>query len=193
MNESDINARLEFVRRAEQLKDTLRSGYTTYGRTESVADHTWRLTLLVITFADLIPDIDLLRLLKICILHDLGEAVDGDIPVPSQVGMESKSEKEREDFQSLMEGLPDHLRSEFLSIWDDYEYVQSNEAQAAKALDKIETLIQHNQGSNPAGFDYSFNLDYGRKYTDAIPAAAKIRALLDADTQAKSTSSPKPG
>jgi len=184
MNDSDLNKRLEFIRRAERLKDTLRSGYTTNGRTESVADHTWRLTLLVITFADLLPNIDLLRLLKICILHDLGEAVDGDIPAPSQVGMESKSDKERSDFEMLMDGLPDHLRSEFLSLWDDYEYVQSNEAQAAKALDKIETLIQHNQGRNPKDFDYRFNLDYGKKYTDALPLTALIRALLDADTLA---------
>lgn len=189
MNDSDINSRLEFVRRAEQLKDTLRSGYTTNGRTESVADHTWRLTLLVITFADLFPGIDLLRLLKICILHDLGEAVGGDIPAPSQVGMESKSDKERDDFQTLMDGLPDHKRSEFLAIWDEYEYVQSSEAEAAKAFDKIETIIQHNQGKNPADFDYSFNLDYGRKYTDALPGTARIRALLDADTLANSTGS----
>ncbi len=182
MNDPELNSRLEFVRLAEQLKDTLRSGYTTAGRTESVADHTWRLTLLTITFADLLPGIDLLRVLKICILHDLGEAVDGDIPAPSQDGTKSKSDKERRDFESLINTLPDHVRSEFLSLWDDYEYVQSKEAEVAKALDKIETLMQHNQGRNPPGFDYSFNLDYGRQYTDAIPLTALIRALVDADT-----------
>ncbi|MEO1622290.1 MAG: HD domain-containing protein [Cyanobacteria bacterium J06632_3] len=193
MNHSDIHERLEFVRRAERLKDTLRSAYTTNGRTESVADHTWRLTLLVITFADLLPDLDLLRLLKICILHDLGEAIDGDIPAPLQVGMKSKSDKERGDFQTLMDGLPEHLRSEFLSLWDDYEYVQSHEAQVAKALDKLETLIQHNQGSNPADFDYAFNLDYGKQYTDALPLTARIRMLIDADTLTNLTDSPKGG
>ncbi len=193
MNDNDINARLDFVRRAERLKDTLRSGHTTNGRTESVADHTWRLTLLAITFADLFPDIDLLRLLKICILHDLGEAVDGDIPAPSQVGKESKSAKERGDFQTLMEGLPDPIRADFLSLWDEYEYVQSSEAQTAKALDKIETLIQHNQGRNPAGFDYAFNLDYGKEYTDALPIAARIRAPIDADTLENATRSSKRG
>lgn len=184
MNNSELNDRLEFVRRAERLKDTVRSGHTTEGRTESVADHSWRLTLLVITFADLLPGIDLLRLLKICILHDLGEAVDGDIPAPSQVGVQSKSGKERSDFESLMISLPDHVRSEFLSLWDDYEYLQSKEAQVAKALDKIETLLQHNQGKNPESFDYSFNLEYGKQHTDAIPLAAQIRALVDADTLA---------
>lgn len=182
MDDAGLNDRLEFLRRAERLKDTLRSGYTTNGRTESVADHTWRLMLLVITFADLLPGIDLLRLLKICILHDLGEAVDGDIPAPQQVGAKPKTDKERRDFVSLVRGLPEEARSDFLSLWDDYEYLRSEEAHVAKALDKIETLLQHNQGSNPVGFDYSFNLSYGKKYTDAIPLAAKIRRLVDAET-----------
>ncbi|MBL8892801.1 MAG: HD domain-containing protein [Planctomycetaceae bacterium] len=185
MNELNIQERLEFIRRAERLKDTLRSSYTTNGRIESVADHTWRLALLAITFADLLPHVDLLRLLKICILHDLGEAIHGDIPAPSQVGRESKSAKERRDFETLITGLPEHIRSEFLCLLDDYESVHSNEARTAKALDKIETLIQHNQGSNPETFNYLFNLDYGRQYTDAIPIAAQIRALIDSDTLAR--------
>ena len=182
MTDAELNDRLRFVQRAERLKDTVRSGYTTAGRTESVADHTWRLTLLVITFADLLPGLDLLRLLKICILHDLGEAVAGDIPAPLQVGAGSKSEKERSDFESLLGNLPEPLRSEFLQLWDEYEYVQSSEAQVAKALDKIETLLQHNQGQNPSDFDYSFNLEYGKQYTDAIPLAAQLRDLIDPDT-----------
>ncbi len=181
----DIPSRLEFLRRAEQLKDTLRSAYTTSGRTESVAEHTWRLTLLIITFADELPDVDLLKLLKICILHDLGEAVDGDIPAPLQDASASKSAKERDDFLSLVETLPDEVRSEFVSLWDEYEAGESTEAKAAKALDKLETILQHNQGLNPDDFDYAFNLEYGKTYTDRVPIAARIRDLLDADTRAR--------
>ena len=184
MKNTELNQRLEFLRSAEHLKDTLRSGFTTLGRSESVADHTWRLTLLVITLSDLLPDLDLLRLLKICILHDLGEAVGGDIPASSQAGSDLESHKERNDFQSLITTLPDHLQSEFLALWDEYESAMSIEAQVAKALDKIETLLQHNQGKNPANFDYSFNLTYGRQHTDAVPLATQIRELIDEETSA---------
>lgn len=184
MNDPKLNQRLEFLRHAERLKDTIRSAYTTEGRTESVADHTWRLTLLVITFADLLPGLDLVRLLKICILHDLGEAINGDIPAPLQNNIDPKSQKERNDFQSLLTILPDHLKIEFLSLWDEYENITSNEAQVAKALDKIETILQHNQGRNPDNFDYLFNLDYGKQYTDAVPLASQIRELIDQDTSA---------
>jgi putative hydrolase of HD superfamily len=182
MNDADITARLDFLRSAERLKDTLRCGYTTEGRTESVADHTWRLALLAMTFADLLPDIDLLRLLKICILHDLGEAVDGDIPAPLQDPAAPKSDKERSDFLSLIAPLPGDVRSEFLALWDEYDNAATPEARIAKALDKIETILQHNQGTNPDDFDYAFNLDYGRTHTNAVPVAARIRELLDRDT-----------
>ena len=186
MESSSISSRLRFLREAERLKDTLRSAYTTSGRTESVAEHTWRLTLLAITFADELPDVDLLKLLKICILHDLGEAVDGDIPAPLQSSAASKSGKERDDFISLVEPLLDEMKSEFILLWDEYEQGDSPEARAAKALDKLETILQHNQGLNPEDFDYEFNLDYGKTHTNRVPIAAMIRDLLDVETRERS-------
>ena len=117
-----------------------------------MAEHSWRLTLLAITFADQLHGVDLLKLLKICILHDLGEAVDGDIPAPLQSADRSKSDKERNDFLSLLAPLPEALKSEFVALWDEYEEGDSPEARAAKALDKIETIMQHNQGTQPRRF-----------------------------------------
>ncbi len=184
MNEKQIRARLEFLRDAERLKDTVRNAFTSAGRTESVADHTWRLCLLAVTFADALPELDLLKLLKICVLHDLGEAIGGDIPAPEQDEGNPKSASERADFAQLIAPLPEHLREEFLTLWDEYENAASPEARVAKALDKIETIMQHNQGRNPCDFDYAFNLDYGKRYTDDVPLASAIRTLLDRETAA---------
>ena len=75
---------LEFLRAAEQLKNTLRSGYTSGGRQESVAEHTWRLCLMAMLIGRYVADVDLLRLMKMCLVHDLGEAIEGDIPAPQQ-------------------------------------------------------------------------------------------------------------
>jgi len=52
-----------------------------------------------------------------------------------------------------------------------------------KALDKLETILQHTQGLNPADFDYEFNLGYGRRYTDATPFLAALREVLDDETR----------
>ncbi|MGI9205380.1 MAG: HD domain-containing protein [Woeseiaceae bacterium] len=185
MKNNDTVARLQFLRDAERLKDTLRSAYTRNGRTESVADHSWRLALLAMTFADQLPDVDLLRLLKICVLHDLGEAINGDIPAPDQDTSAPKSGQERDDFLTLIAPLPADTRFEFLSLWDEYENGETREAQVAKALDKVETILQHNQGLNPDNFDYAFNLAYGKAQTDNVPVAATVRALLDLETEAK--------
>ena len=187
MASTDIASRLHFLREAERLKDTLRSASTTNGRTESVADRSWRLTLLVMTFADQLPGVDMLRLMKICVLHDLGEAIDGDIPAPEQDSTAPKSGKERRDFVSLVASLPGSIRSEFLSLWDEYENGESPEAKVAKALDKVETILQHNQGANPEDFDYAFNLKYGKVHTDTVPVAATLRELLDVETEVKAS------
>ena len=56
-------------------------------------------------------------------------------------------------------------------------------AKVAKALDKLETLMQHNQGANPPDFDYEFNIGYARKYTDAVPLIAEIRKSIDEETR----------
>ncbi|WP_226501478.1 HD domain-containing protein [Pseudomonas sp. MWU16-30322] len=183
MNLEIINGRLDFLREAEKLKDILRSAHTSSGRTESTAEHSWRLCLMAIVFADQLAGLDLLKVLKMCVIHDLGEAINGDIPAVNQAAFPDKGEQERNDLLLLTRSLDEALRNEILALWDDYENAQSAEAKAVKALDKLETLLQHNQGLNPADFDYGFNLGYGKKYTSADPVFATLRELIDQDTR----------
>jgi putative hydrolase of HD superfamily len=85
----------------------------------------------------------------------------------------------------LVEPLPDSIQTAIIDLWDEYDQATSPEAQVAKALDKLETLLQHNQGTNPPDFNYIFNIDYGRQYTDAVPLAAQLRAIIDRETRSK--------
>ncbi|MBO6621528.1 MAG: HD domain-containing protein [Balneola sp.] len=183
MKFQELNNVIEFLKNAERLKDTLRSGYTSKGRKESVADHTWRLCLFAITIHNLyFPDLDIAKLLKICIIHDLGEALNGDIPAPQQNENESKSAMEEKDFKKIIEPLSKKLKDELFDLWNEYETASSKEAKLAKALDKLETLIQHNQGKNPSNFDYNFNLSYGSKYTSYTEPIAILRQIIDEET-----------
>jgi putative hydrolase of HD superfamily len=174
---------LDFLRSAEQLKNTMRSGFTSQGRSESVAEHTWRLCLMALVFEKQFPDVDFARLVKICIVHDLGEALGGDIPATEQTQAGGKAGQERHDLLQLLAPLPGSLHDEIVSLWDEYEEAATPEARLAKALDKLETILQHNQGRNPDDFDYRFNLDYGRNYTSDDPLIAEIRKMLDAETK----------
>jgi putative hydrolases of HD superfamily len=189
MDPGDLEGVLDFLRAAERLKVTTRSAYTSAGRAESVAEHTWRLCLMALVVAPEFPNVDFARLVKICIVHDLGEAVGGDVPAPEQARRLSagiatgKGDAERRDLLSLVAPLPATLRDEIVALWDEYEAAVSPEARLAKALDKLETILQHTQGRNPAEFDYRFNLTYGRQYTADHPVLAAVRALLDEETE----------
>jgi putative hydrolases of HD superfamily len=175
---------LDFLRAAEALKTAKRSGWTSTGEKESVAEHTWRLCLMALVLHPSFPEVDFERLIKICIVHDLGEAIGGDIPAPEQAGRsESKSASERRDLLQLVALLPVKLRDEVTSLWDEYEAAQSPEARLAKALDKLETILQHTQGDNPRDFDYRFNLGYGRQFTADHPVLVELRAILDSETE----------
>ncbi|MBK8452207.1 MAG: HD domain-containing protein [Thiofilum sp.] len=185
LNATDLSNRLAFIQAAQSLKEVLRSAYTANGRQESTAEHTWRLALLIMVLADQLPELDLLKTLKMAVIHDLGEAIQGDIPAIMQEGVSNKSAQERQDLATLLQPLPNRLQQEFLMLWDEYDQASSPEALAVKALDKLETLIQHNQGLNPADFNYAFNLSYGKQYTDQHHLFAALRELVDQDTQAK--------
>lgn len=186
MQPTDLHALLDFLRAAERLKATHRSAHTSTGERESVAEHTWRLSLMAMLIAPSFPEVDVARLLKICIVHDLGEALGGDIPAPEQARLAkegiTKSGQERRDLITLVAPLPEELRAELIALWDEYEGAATPEARLAKALDKLETILQHTQGANPPDFDHRFNLDYARAATTGHPLIESLRAILDAET-----------
>jgi len=183
MADQKLKSIIKFLQDAEQLKDTLRSAHTTEGRQESTAEHSWRLCLMVLLFEEDYADLDILKLMKICLIHDLGEAVNGDIAAVDQVGAADKNDEERKDLYSLTSSLPEGPQHKIMALWDEYDQGSSPEARLAKAFDKLETILQHNQGNNPADFDYGFNLTYGKKHTDLDHLTMKMRQLVDQDTQ----------
>jgi putative hydrolase of HD superfamily len=178
---SEIDRYLAFFRAAEALKDTMRSGHTSGGRPESTAEHSWRLCLMALTLEpELGATIDVARLIRLLIVHDLGEAIGGDVPAPDQRG--DKSARERRDLLTLLDPLPAAARAPLLALWDEYAAMATPEARIAKGLDRLETVLQHTQGENPPGFDIGYNLTYGRSHTDGHPLIAALRAPVDAET-----------
>ncbi len=116
MDATALAGLLDFLRAAESLKTVTRSAYTSQGHPESVAEHTWRLSLMALLLAPEFPDVDFARLIKICLVHDLGEAIGGDIPAPEQARRHAagatggKAADERRDLVRLLEPLSVTLR-----------------------------------------------------------------------------------
>nr|WP_274879343.1 HD domain-containing protein [Vibrio harveyi] len=174
---------LTFLREAEQLKSTLRTAWTSSGRHESTAEHTWRLCLLAMLVAEHYPHLDSLKVLKLCVVHDLAEAVSGDISALEQHDGLDKSALELADLKQLIAPLDASLQKDLLELWLEYDSATTAEARLTKALDKLETILQHTQGDNPADFNYAFNLEYGKKRTDFDDLTKALRAIIDEDTR----------
>ena len=97
---------LQALHVAERLKDTTRHCYTSGGRHESVAEHSWRMTLMAYFVSDEFPELDMNRVIRMCLIHDLGEAFTGDIPTFQKTG--SDEQKEESLLLSWTASLPVH-------------------------------------------------------------------------------------
>lgn len=185
----DLSGLRAFLKAAAALKDHTRNSWTGGGRRESVAEHSWRVALLALALREVAPDAfagaDPGRVLALCLIHDLGEALSGDIPEASKPDRAAKTARERADLAILLAPAPAPVRAAITALWEEHEAGETPEARLSRALDKLETVMQHAEGANPPGFDYGFNLDYGRAQTDAVPAVAALRALIDAETRAR--------
>lgn len=184
MDGDRLKSLLAFLKEAERLKDTLRSGTTRNGRPESTAEHSWRLCLMVLLFQKELNGIDMLKLLKLCIVHDLGEAISGDIPAPHQSPGDDRQDRERRDFLDLCAPLPQNVKEDLLALFDEYAAARTPEAQLAKGFDKLETMLQHHLMPGADAEFHSFNLSYGVERTDAFPLTRQIREEVDAETLA---------
>jgi putative hydrolase of HD superfamily len=190
---AEFQGTLAFLRAAESLKYMTRTSWTSDGSQETVAAHTWRLCLMALVLSPHFPGIDLSKLLRLCVVHDLGEAISGDISAALQASLPNKAAQERADLVQLVQPLPEEVRADLVALWDEYDTAASPEAKLAKGLDKLETILQHNQGVMPAGFDFLFNIEYGAAYTRDHPVLVALRHLMDVDTRQRAREQAEPG
>ena len=134
---------LAFLARLEKLKCNTRHSWTSSGRHESVAEHSWRLAMLAMLLRDALPEVDMDKVLRMCLIHDVGEAVTGDIP--SFQKTDANEETERQAIAELLSPLPDGLRGELTALFAEMDALATPEARVYKALDKLEVVVQHNE------------------------------------------------
>lgn len=84
---------LEALHTAEKLKDTTRHCYTSKGRHESVAEHSWRIALMAFWLRDEFPQADMDKVIRMCLIHDLGECFTGDIPAFDKTAADEAAEE----------------------------------------------------------------------------------------------------
>lgn len=160
---------LQLFRTLQQLKRTKRTGWLDRGippdETESVADHTLMTALIAWFMALDDPDLDADRVLKLAVIHDLAEAIVGDRPpyepheipkddpealraffnvrrVASPEAQAEKHQAEMEAAKEIFGHLPDSIRGEVRSLWEEYEARSTPEARFVKDVDRLEAFLQ---------------------------------------------------
>ena len=167
---------LEVLSVAERLKDATRHCYTSGGRRESVAEHSWRITLMAYLVSDEFPEADLTKLLKMCLIHDLGEAFTGDIPTFDKTDFDEA--KEAAVLDQWVRELPQPFAEEMRTLYREMDERKTLESRIYKALDNLEALIQHNESdiSTWIPLEYDLQMTYGN---DKVQFSEYLRSLRD--------------
>jgi len=117
---------LEILHVAERLKDTPRHCTTTKGKTESVAEHCWRTALMALLLKGEFPDLDMDKVVSMCIIHDLGECFTGDIPVFNK----TDGDRDMEDYllKQWISCLPDEVSTGLIKLFEEMNAQETKEA-----------------------------------------------------------------
>lgn len=173
---------LETLALAERLKDATRHCYTSRGRHESVAEHSWMMTLMAFLLREEFPEADMDKVIRMCIIHDLGECFTGDIPTFEK----TSAHEETEDalLTAWVKELPAPQRDEMLQLFGEMEKRATPEAKIYKAIDSLEALIQHNLSDLSTWIprEYELNLTYADNRVGFSPYLTQLREEIRQDT-----------
>ncbi|MBO7422794.1 MAG: HD domain-containing protein [Oscillospiraceae bacterium] len=165
---------LEILHVAERLKDTPRHCTTSKRRPESVAEHSWRVSLMAFLLNHEFPELDMNKVVNMCLIHDLGECFTGDIP------SFRKTEQDRATEDSLLSqwvaDLPPELSEELASLYAEMDAQETAEARLYKALDKLEAVIQHNESPLDTWEEHEYTLNQTYAF-DAVSFSAWLTDL----------------
>ena len=181
----DSRAFLDFLKVAERLKCNTRHSYTSSGRHESVAEHSWRLTVMAYFMQDEFPEADIDKVIKMCMFHDMGEAITGDIPAFEKTSADS--DNENHVMEELMDTLTEPYRTDLKDLFAEMEALETLEAKIYKALDKLEALIQHHDAdlSTWIPLEYDLQMTYGTEECSFSEYMKSLRDMVREDSRKK--------
>ena len=189
-----MNARefLDILHVAERLKDTPRHCTTSKGRTESVAEHSWRISLMAFLLRHEFPELDMDKVVDMCLIHDLGECFTGDIPT----FLKTSSDRETEDtlLDQWVKSLPPEVSADLAALYREMDAQKTMEAKVYKALDKLEAVIQHNESPLSTWADNEFEMNKTYAFDTVVFSdwLMDLRKEILSDTLAKIGDNAKP-
>lgn len=165
MESTNLLRQIEFIKEVDKLKYILRkTKLLNSDRAENDAEHSWHLALMAVVLVEHANfPVDLLKVIKMLLIHDLVEIDAGDTFIYDTLKSHDNTAEEREAAQRIFGLLPDHQANELMAIWEEFEERQTNEAKFARAMDRLEPLLQNT--SNNGGTWTEFGVNYEQVYT----------------------------
>ena len=178
---------LDILSKAAELKTTVRHCFTAENRQESVADHSWRIALMAMLLSkeEEFQKLDMDKVIRMCLIHDLGETFTGDIPTFRKTASDTK--KEDSLFEEWLSSFPSPQREEWSDLLKEMEQMKSPEAKTYKALDKLEAVISHNESdiSTWIPLEYDLQFTYGKESVQFSEYLKALSESIDWQTRKK--------
>ena len=173
---------IDFLGAIGKLKRNTRHVWAENGGQESVAEHSWRLAIMALLVAEEFPEVDINKVVKMCLIHDFGEAITGDIPSFYKTEQDEKTEAQA--ITNLLKQLPETTAVEFSELFEEMAELRTEEAKLFKALDKLEAIVSHNESPLDTWLELEFteNLIYGDENVTHSEYLTKLREELKQDS-----------
>lgn len=170
---------------AERLKNVTRHCDTSGGRRESVAEHCWMACFMAFLMKEQFPEADMDKVIRMCIIHDLGEAFTGDIPVFRKT--QADEVKEEEMLYGWVCSLPKEKTEEMMDLYEEMQAQQTLEAKLYKAIDGMEAVVQHNFSDISTWLpnEYTLNQTYAQDRVGFSGFLTQLREEMRQDTLKK--------
>ena len=163
----DLLKQLAFIKEVDKLKYILRkTKLFNSNRNENDAEHSWHLSLMALVLAGHANQpVDLLKVIKMLLIHDIVEIDAGDTFIYDTQKSHDNTAEEREAANRIFGLLPNDQASDLIAVWEEFEAGQTDEAKFARAMDRLEPLLQNtsNNGGTWAEFDVRYATVYAKK------------------------------
>lgn len=167
MSLNHLLSQIEFIKEIDKLKYIQRrTKLFNSDRNENDAEHSWHLAIMAVVLAEHANEpVDLLKVVKMLLVHDLVEIDAGDTFIYDTQKDHTNTDEERLAAQRIFGMLPKSQAEELTGIWEEFEAGNTAEAKFARAMDRLEPLLQNssNQGGTWKEFDVPYSKVYQKK------------------------------
>ncbi|WP_338873584.1 HD domain-containing protein [Spirosoma sp. SC4-14] len=167
MESAILSLQIEFIKEVDKLKYILRkTKLLNSDRRENDAEHSWHLALMALVLAEHANfPLNMLRVIKMLLIHDIVEIDAGDTFIYDTQKSHDNTVEERAAAKRIFGLLPEEQAAEFIAVWEEFEAGQTNEAKFARAMDRLEPLLQNasNKGGTWAEFSVKYDKVYAKK------------------------------